>query len=50
MTEVDVVTTVSQSPDESAAKLRLTRPHKLIKRTIESKEVKDKCGYVSRPA
>lgn len=50
MSEVDVLTAASHSAAPSKAKLRLTRPHKLIQRTIESKEVKDKWGYVSRPA
>lgn len=39
--------TVLQEPK---SKLRLQRPHDLIKRTLESKEEKDQWGYVRRPA
>lgn len=45
-----VATSVAESPELSTAKLRLTKPHSLIKRTLEAKEEKDQWGYVRRPA
>ena len=40
----------SQLSEPLLPKLRLTRPHALIKRTLESREEKDQWGYAQRPA
>ena len=50
MTIEESVATTTQSTEELQVKLRLARPHALIKHTIESKPEKDRWGYVSRPA
>ncbi len=45
-----VIVPVDSDSESKTSKLRLLRPHELIKRTLESKEEKDQWGYVRRPA
>jgi hypothetical protein len=45
-----VIVSVDSDSESKSSKLRLLRPHALIKRTLESKEEKDQWGYVRRPA
>jgi hypothetical protein len=43
------IETEADSQESKASKLRLQQPHKLIKRTLETKEEKDQWGYARRP-
>ena len=45
-----ITASVDSDSESKVSKLRLLRPHDLIKRTLESKEEKDQWGNVRRPA
>ncbi len=50
MPDSDSKISTPQLSEPAQSKLRLTRPHALIKRTLERKEEKDQWGYVRQPA